>query len=92
MPKLKLKSVWFEGLNASEKEEMQKNVENSEKVLDKLVKILYNIQERTRDSVLVDYDTPSWSHKQAHINGEIAMLKKIIDIVTIQERDDHPTI
>jgi len=43
-------------------------------------------------SALDDYDTPSWSHKQAHMNGEAAAIRKVIEIITIRERDDHPTI
>lgn len=89
----KIAAIWLsEAKTAAEKEEIKNLVISSEKVLDKLAKILYNMQEKKRGSVLVDYDTPSWSHKQAHLNGETAMLERIIDIVTIKERDDQPKI
>jgi len=32
-----------------------------------------------------DYDCPSWSHKQADVNGANRMLRKIINLITIEE-------
>lgn len=32
-----------------------------------------------------DYDSPSWSHKQAHRNGQKAMAKSIIDLLTFEK-------
>lgn len=93
MIKLKVNTAWTKQTKtAQEKKEIEQLVLNSEKVLDKLKEILYNIQVRKSDTVLTDYDTPSWSHKQAHLNGEQAMLQKILEIVTITEREDQPTI
>lgn len=75
-----------------ERQQIRDLVVNSELLLDKLKEMLYNMQEELRDTVLVDYDTPSWSHKQAHLNGELDMLRKVIDLVTLRERDDRPSI
>ena len=82
--------AWLTGLNGTEKDKMRQEVLNSQNLLDKLVEILYNMQEKKMDTVLGDYDTPSWSHKQAHINGQNAALRKVIEIITIRERDDNP--
>lgn len=90
---MKMKTVnqaWLTGLSGEEKEKMRQEVLTSQNLLDKLVEILYNIQEKKETTVLADYDTPSWSHKQAHINGECAALRKVIEIITIRERDDNP--
>lgn len=88
----KIKEVFLGNLKGAERDKFRQEVINSKNVLDKLSEILYNIQESKRDSVLVDYDTPSWSHKQAHLNGEVAMLKKVIELITMREREDLPTI
>lgn len=89
----RVSELWFKGAKTpEEREQIKKMVLSNEILLDKLRKILYNIQESKRGSVLEDYDTPSWSHKQAHLNGENAMLEKVIKLVTIQERDDQPQI
>lgn len=92
MSQLKINESWLRGLSGQEREEMKQLVLNSEKVLDKLDKMLYNMQVKKSETVLTDYDTPSWSHKQAHLNGELAALKRVRDLVTITERDDQPTI
>jgi len=87
----KISEYWFKGAKTpEEREEIRNLVFSNEKVLDKLSEMLYNMQESKEVTVLDDYDTPSWSHKQAHLNGEKAMLRRIIDIVTIKERDDQP--
>jgi len=85
--------IWLrDAKTPQEREEIKNSLLSEQKVLDKLREILYNMQVSKEASVLADYDTPSWSHKQAHLNGEAAMLRKIIDIVTIRERDDQPQV
>jgi hypothetical protein len=79
------------GLRGEKREEMKNIVLQNTILLDKLREILYNMQEGRSSSVVTDYDSPSWSHKQAHLNGEVAALKKVIELLTVTERDDHPT-
>lgn len=77
----KLKTVWFQDLPKSEQEDFKKIVLGSKKVLDKLSKIVYN---RYNDGELVktnDYDSPSWSHKQAHLNGKREAYQEILDLL-----------
>jgi hypothetical protein len=84
-------SAWIEGLRGDEREKRKELVLSNENFLDIAREMLYNMQERKREgAVLGDYDTPSWSHKQAHLNGELAMLAKLIEIFTVNERDDNP--
>ena len=87
----RINQAWIKGLDPAEQKKMEENVLSSEILLDRLAKILYNMQEK-RESVtgLEHYDTPSWSHKQAHLNGEAAALKKVLEIITVKERDDNP--
>ena len=89
---LKLNQAWTQGLSGEETTRMQELVLGTKILLDRLVQILYNMQEKRETSVLDDYDTPSWSHKQAHLNGEAAMIRKLVDIVEVKERDDRPNI
>jgi hypothetical protein len=87
----KINEAWLKGLKGPEREKMKEEVLSSENFLDIAREMLYNMQERKREgAVLGDYDTPSWSHKQAHLNGELAMLAKLIEIFTVNERDDNP--
>lgn len=88
----RISSAWTSGLKGRDKQEMEELVKTSTILLDRLSKILYNMQESKRKTVLADYDTPSWSHKQAHLNGELEVLRELQEILTIRERDDHPNI
>lgn len=87
----KINQAWTHGLKGEEAKKMQELVVSNKFLLDRLVEILYNMQEKRESSVLADYDTPSWSHKQAHLNGEAAMIRKLADLIEVKERDDHPT-
>ena len=88
----KISEQWFIGSSKDEREQIKDLVLSSPILLDKLQKILYNMQESKDKSVVHDYDTPSWSHKQAHLNGEKDAIRKMLQLVTITERDDQPTI
>ena len=92
MADVRIPEHWLVGAKTSaERDQIKSLVLSSTILLDKLREILYNIEVSKRGSVLGDYDTPSWAYKQAHLNGELAMLKKITDLATITEREDHST-
>lgn len=88
----RISSAWTQGLKDQEKRDVEEIVKTSTILLDRLDKILYNMQESKETSVLPDYDSPSWSHKQAHLNGQLDMIRQLRNILTVRERDDHPTI
>ena len=88
---VRISEMWLRGEKTpEEREKIKKLVLSNDILLDKLKKIMYNMQVEKRKSVLGDYDTPSWSHKQAHLNGELAVLDRLMELVTITERDDQP--
>lgn len=81
----KVKTVWFQDLPKDEQESFKALVLGSKKVLDKLSKIVYN---RCNDGEVIkdqDYDSPSWSHKQAHLNGKRQAYREIIELLKIEE-------
>jgi len=86
---LKINSIWTQGLPPQDKPVMEQQVKDAKIVLDRLVQMLYNMQEKRETTVLEDYDTPSWSHKQAHLNGQAAMLRQLMDMLVVRERDDQ---
>lgn len=79
----KIKQAWLQG--EPDPEEFKKYILSSGKVLDKLRKIVYNKCMSTEKTREVDYDCPSWSHKQAHQNGKVEAYKEILDILEIKE-------
>lgn len=71
----------------ADREAFKQQVINAKKVLDKVAKILYNEGVELENTVLGDYDTPSWSHKQAHRNGRLEQIRKTSAILTVKERE-----
>jgi len=86
----RVNSAWIAGLDDETKTKIVNAVNNDDILLDRLRKILYNMQEKRETTVLEDYDSPSWSHKQAHLNGQRDIILKLLEILSVQERDDRP--
>lgn len=83
----KVKSVWFSHLKTKqEQEDFVKtllNRRNGDVVYDRISQI---IEERLSqierlETDITSYDSPGWTHKQAHINGRYAELKLLLDLM-----------
>jgi hypothetical protein len=85
---VKLKLEWLRGLQGEELERRKELVLSNKKVLDILKEMLYNMDKKAEVITLEDYDSPSWSHKQAHINGGKAMLRRIISLVDLDDNSN----
>ena len=79
-----MKSEWLGSLKGEERENFKLSVLSSKIVLDKLQEIVYNMYKKEESITDNDYDSPSWSHKQAHTNGRREALKQILDLITIE--------
>jgi hypothetical protein len=84
--KTQLSLQWVSNLSPSEAEEFKKSLFGSKKVLDKLLEICYNKSKVVESPKLTDYDSPSWSHKQAHMNGRLEALQEIIQLITLPDQ------
>ena len=83
-PRLKLE--WLKDLKTDkEREEFKQYVLSSQKVLDKLREIVYNMSINEEKVKTIDYDSPSWSHKQAHLNGKQEVYRTLLDLLTFKE-------
>lgn len=78
-----MKTEWLRGLNPQEVQKRKELVLSNKIVLDFLIEILYNMDRRAEVVASEAYDSPSWSHKQAHLNGERAMLRRIIELCDV---------
>jgi hypothetical protein len=75
-------AVWTAHLKSSkEKEEFQAYVNNSRGIFDRVLEILEDYIE-PEDVTVIDYDCPSWSHKQADKNGYNRAILKIKQLFT----------
>lgn len=83
--KEKLHSEWFKHLPTSEAEEFKDYVRNSTSIRERLTDILNKKLPETKE---VDYDCPSWSHKQADANGYERALRELLKIITIRDQGE----
>ena len=62
-----------------ERTRFEQSVRSSSLVLSRLLQIIEQRENELdrQEAKLSDYDTPAWSHKQAHRNGERSSLKKL---------------
>lgn len=81
-----MKEAWLSGLKGQEREDFKQFVLNSKIVLDKLNKIVYNMYKGQELVTSADYDSPSWSHKQAHTNGYREALTKVLDLLDLNPK------
>jgi len=83
-----LKSKWHQHLKTpEEKKKFRESVFNSKFVLDRLKEICYNIIEEAQKSTVVDYDSPSWSHRQADRIGYVRAIEDIIKLLHIDPEE-----
>lgn len=81
-----MKSEWLGSLKGQDREDFKNSVLASQIVLDKLREIVYNMHKKDNNSKLVDYDCPSWSHRQAHTNGRLEALSQILELLEFKDK------
>lgn len=86
MPPKGLPLQWFSNLPKAEQDDFKKSLLSSKKTLDRLLEICYNSIKDGESSKLTDYDSPSWSHKQAHLNGYAAAYREIIQLISLTDK------
>jgi hypothetical protein len=74
---------WYNNLPKDEQESFKKIVGQSEKTLDRLREICYNIVKNGERISVSDYDNPSWAYKQADRNGYLRAYEELIRLLDI---------
>lgn len=77
-----LKTIWTQHLPPEEKEDFEKLIGYSTRVLSR-VKQMIEIRERdilSLETKQEEYHNPSWAYKQAHLNGRKAELKELKEL------------
>lgn len=85
LPHSQIKTLWFQGVHNDPlaKEDLEKTLRNSAVAFNKLLEILEDRKRQLDTSeIREDYQSPSWSHKQAHRNGRRQELQDTIDLLT----------
>ena len=84
----KLSIEWFTGIPRERHEEFEKLIRNSTILLRQLTAILdkWEGELDAGESKATDYETPSWSHKQADRNGDRRRIKRLRELLNFLER------
>lgn len=73
---------WFATCKTpEEKEELKQYLGNSTRLFDLLKNMIqkrYDAEAGVKDT---DYDSPAWSHKQAHRNGKLTALEEVYKLL-----------
>ena len=85
----KMDMKWFKQFKAEDedaKEKVRNSLRSANHILEAAIEILNKEKASLERPTKEDYDCPAWSHKQAHNNGEIAALNKVINLLTIKDK------
>ncbi len=75
-----INSVWTSGVPASERERISSMVKGSPQILNRLLEIIKTKMTALETVNETDYSCPSWSHKQAHLNGKKEALRDMMTL------------
>jgi hypothetical protein len=75
------KEIWFRGLSEEDKKSLQNGLRSS--VMADRLRAIVSEWEREVSVTKSDYDSPSWSHKQAHLNGMAEVIARLQSLLTI---------
>lgn len=79
-----MNSKWLGSLKGEERENLKLSILQSKKVLDKLQEMCYNMYRDREKIEFQDYESPSWSHRQAHTNGYLEALRDVMKLTDIK--------
>jgi len=75
-------SEWFSKCETdADKEELRHYLLNSTRLLDQLKQMIQRRYDQEWGAKVTDYDSASWSHKQAHKNGRLDAYEEIYKLL-----------
>lgn len=75
-------SEWFAKCESDEdKEELRQYLQNSSRLFDLLKNMIQRRYDQEWGAKVADYDSASWSHKQAHKNGRSDAFEEIYKLI-----------
>lgn len=86
MRKPRFNTQWYRHIrDEGEREKFEATVRASRTALDRLADIIRERVDSLNDqeASLTDFEDAAWSHKQAHRNGQRAMAKAILDLLSL---------
>lgn len=72
---------WLRGLEGQERSDHEAYLRNCKSLFDQLRAMLQTRYDEKSRSKVIDYDSPSWSHRQAHMNGYLEAMAEIAQLL-----------
>lgn len=84
---MKIPVIWFKNKSEDEKKSVEYILQNNKILVQALLDIIdqFEQEEDVSGLKLTDYDSPSWSHKQADRNGARRALRKVRTLFSFQQ-------
>ena len=82
-----MQTKWYSNLPKAEQDQFKSLVKGSQKVLDRLHEICYNIvkgRELTSES---DFENPSWAFREAYRQGYVKAYQEVMSLVKISDQE-----
>lgn len=79
----KLSLSLLKGLKGKPKEDFEELFRNNTIIREQLTKVVAD--KRKEHTKATDYDNPSWSHRQADLNGYNRALNEILELIDLNE-------
>lgn len=86
----RLAITWTQGIPEDRKASTESAIRNSTIALGRLQEILAEKLEATasKEASLDAYESPSWSHRQAHLNGYRQGLTELLQLLSFLDKGD----
>ena len=81
-----LNTKWTRKTSPDKREDLEKLIRNSTIVLSRLKDIVEEDLVEMDKVSLSDYESPSWSHKQAHENGKKEYARQLLTLLSFLEQ------
>lgn len=80
---------WFKGVPEDRRKDFETALRNSTLALGRLYDLLGEWEEELdrAEIKITDYDTPNWSEKAAHRNGDRSRIRKLRDLLSFLNGD-----
>jgi hypothetical protein len=85
----KLSLEWLKGVPPDRKDGYEQVIRNSTIMAERLLALCdeWEADLDRAECKIADYDTPSWSQKQAHRNGDRSRIRKLRDLLSFLHGD-----
>lgn len=77
-----MKTILIQGLDGDQAKELRGDFLSAHILRKRIVEVLNGKIQSKRTSVSIDYDSPNWANKVAHVFGYEEALKEVISILS----------